>query len=156
MQHLCSKNHLFDSSKSMESDASVKMMIKAVDNYQVFYTSTMVCDDDSTIRANCKWSYKDLHYKIHCLNGQKTTAERKRQTMDAFHYTSKNLFSYLIPASHLVCVLLRPCFLMSLVPKCDARLTKNDWLRLKIYYGCFIKKSRHNHLKISEQYQHYS
>ena len=36
----------------MESDSGVEMVIKAVDNYQVFYT-TMVCDDDSTIRANC-------------------------------------------------------------------------------------------------------
>ena len=48
--HVCSKNHLLGSSKSMESDAGVEMVMKAVDYYQVFYT-TMVCDDDLTIRA---------------------------------------------------------------------------------------------------------
>jgi hypothetical protein len=46
----------------MDSDASVEMVIKVgVDNHQVFYTTTMVCfDDNSTIRANCKWSFQDL------------------------------------------------------------------------------------------------
>ena len=57
----CPKNHLLSSSKSMESpDAGVEVVIKAVDKYQVFYTTMMVCDDDSTLRAKCKWSYKDL------------------------------------------------------------------------------------------------
>ena len=50
---------------------------------------------------------------------------------------------FLSDPSHRVRVLIRPCFLMSRGPKCDARLTKNDCLRLKIYYGCFIKKNRH-------------
>jgi hypothetical protein len=45
----------------MEPDARVEMVvIKAVDNYYQVFCTTMVCDDDSTIRANCKWSYKDL------------------------------------------------------------------------------------------------
>ena len=48
---VCPKNHQLGNSKSIGSDASrVKMVIKAVDNYQVFYT-TMVFDDNSTIRA---------------------------------------------------------------------------------------------------------
>ena len=45
----CPKNHQLGTSKSMEPDARVKMVIKAVDNYQVFYTTTMICDDDSTM-----------------------------------------------------------------------------------------------------------
>ena len=49
--HVRSKNHLLGSSKSMESDAGVEMVIwRLWIIYQVFYT-TMVCDDDLTIRA---------------------------------------------------------------------------------------------------------
>ena len=45
----------------MEPDARVEMVvIKAVDNHYQVFCSTLVCDENSTIRANCKWSYKDL------------------------------------------------------------------------------------------------
>ena len=37
----------------MESDAGVEMMIDAITKYNVIY-STIICDDDSTIRAVSK------------------------------------------------------------------------------------------------------
>jgi hypothetical protein len=62
----------------MECDAGIKMAIKVVHTYQVFYT-TMIWDDDSTISGNCKWSYKVYYYKIYCLNGQKKQWRKKRK-----------------------------------------------------------------------------
>ena len=43
----------------MQPDAGVEMMIDAITKYNVIY-STIICDDDSTIRAVSKWSYKEL------------------------------------------------------------------------------------------------
>ena len=72
----------------MEPDARVKMVIKAVNNYQVFYTTTMICDDDSTIKANCKWSYKDLQLQNPLFEWPKITMAPKRQTMDASKFAA--------------------------------------------------------------------
>ena len=58
-EHVGPKNHVTDSSKAMEPDASVEMMIDAVMKNNVIY-STIICDDDSTISAVSKWSYKEL------------------------------------------------------------------------------------------------
>ena len=53
--HVCSKNHVTGSSKAMEPDAGVEMMVDAIAKYNVIY-STIICDDDSTIQAFSKWS----------------------------------------------------------------------------------------------------
>ena len=50
-EHVCpTKNHVTGSSKAMEPDAGVEMMIVAVMKNNVIY-SAIICDDDSTIRA---------------------------------------------------------------------------------------------------------
>jgi hypothetical protein len=43
----------------MEPDAGEEIMIDAVAKYNVIY-STIICNDDSTIRAFSKMSYKEL------------------------------------------------------------------------------------------------
>ena len=59
-EHLCPKNHITGSSKAMETDAGVEMMIDAVTKYNTIYSS-IICDDDSTIIAVSKWwSHKEL------------------------------------------------------------------------------------------------
>ena len=47
-EHVCPKNHVTGSSKAMEPDAGVEMMIDAVMKNKVIY-SAIICDDDSTI-----------------------------------------------------------------------------------------------------------
>jgi hypothetical protein len=42
----------------MEPDAGVEMIVDAITKYNVIY-STIICDDNSTIRAVTKWSYKE-------------------------------------------------------------------------------------------------
>ena len=54
MENVCPKNHVTGSSKAMEPDTGVEMMIDSVMNNNVIY-STIICDDDSTIRAVSKW-----------------------------------------------------------------------------------------------------
>ena len=42
----------------MEPDVGVEMIVDAITKYNVIY-STIICDDDSTIWAVSKWSYKE-------------------------------------------------------------------------------------------------
>ena len=42
----------------MEPDAGVEMIDDAITKYNGIY-STIICDDNSTIRAVTKWSYKE-------------------------------------------------------------------------------------------------
>ena len=57
--NVCPKNYKTGSLKEMEQDTIVEMMIDAVMKNNVIYTK-IICDDDSTIRAVSKWSYKEL------------------------------------------------------------------------------------------------
>ena len=73
----CFKNHLLGSSSSQWNlMLGLKWwLIKAVNKYKVFYT-TRVCEDDSTIRANCKWSYKDFLLHNPLFEWQKNHTKR--------------------------------------------------------------------------------
>ena len=52
---VCSKNNVTGTSKAMEPDAGVEIIVDAIAKYNVIY-STIICDDDSTIQAFSKWS----------------------------------------------------------------------------------------------------
>jgi len=56
-EHSCTVNHE-GSSGSMESDALLEMVISLWDDFHVSVKS-VVTDDDSTMKANCKWSNED-------------------------------------------------------------------------------------------------
>ncbi len=58
-KHVCTKNHVTGTSKAMEPDSGVEMMIDAVMKNNVIH-SKIICDDDSSTRAVSKWSYKKL------------------------------------------------------------------------------------------------
>ena len=80
-------------------------------------------------------------YKIHCLNDQEiTTAKKGKPRLSSLHVKEPGFL--LDPSHHQVCVFLRPCILKSRSQKCNERKSKADFLRLKLYYGCFIKKNR--------------
>ena len=61
----------------MEPDSDVEMMVDAITKYNVIY-STIICDDDSIIRAVSIWSYKELSnlqsdfQSPRTINGKKT------------------------------------------------------------------------------------
>ena len=55
----CPKNHVTGSSRELEPDAMLEMMVDAVAKYNGIYYK-IICDEDSTIRAVSKWSYKLL------------------------------------------------------------------------------------------------
>ena len=83
-EHFCPKNHVTGSSKAMEPDASVEMMIDEAMKNNVIY-STIICDDDSTIRAVSKWSYKELLKLQPSFQWPRTLKGLKNRTKDAFH-----------------------------------------------------------------------
>ena len=57
-KHECPKNH-DGSSKSMETEAIYQMVLEAT--YQKGYSiGTIISDDDSTMKSNLKWSYKEM------------------------------------------------------------------------------------------------
>ena len=58
MEHVCPKNHITGSLRAMKPDNEVEMKIDAVMKNIVIF-SFIICDDDSTIRAVSKWSYKE-------------------------------------------------------------------------------------------------
>ena len=49
-EHVCPKNHIIGSSKAMEPDASVEIMIDAVMKNNVVY-STIIWDDEGVIET---------------------------------------------------------------------------------------------------------
>ena len=84
-EHVCPKNHVTGSSKAMEEpDAGMEMMIDAVMKYNVIY-STIICDDDSTIRAVSKWSYNELLTLQPSSQWPRTLKGLKNRIKDAFH-----------------------------------------------------------------------
>jgi len=139
-EHVCPKNHVTGSSKAMEPDAGVEMMIDAVMKNNVIY-STIICDDDSTIRAVSKWSYKELLKLQPSFQWPRTLKGLKKSDKGCLPLTVPEP-TFLSDPSHRVRVLLRPAFMKSNGPVSLERPSKADCLRLKVYYGAWIKKNR--------------
>ena len=83
-ENVCPKNHVTGSSKAIEPDAGVKMMIDAVMRNNVIYY-TIICDDDSTIRDVSKWSYKELLKLQPSSQWPREKKGLKNRAKDAFH-----------------------------------------------------------------------
>ena len=122
----------------MEPDAGVEMMIDAVMKNNVIY-STIICDDDSTIRAVSKWSYKELLKLQPSFQWPRTLKGLKKSHKGCLPLTVPKP-TFLSDPSHRVRVLLRPAFMKSNGPVSLERPSKADCLRLKVYYGAWIKK----------------
>ena len=134
------KNHVTGSSKAMEPDAGVEMRIDAVAKYNVVY-STIICDDDSTIRAVSKWSCKELLKLQPSFQWPRTLKGLTKSDKGCLPLTIPEP-NFLSDPSHRIRVLLRPAFLKANGPVSLERPSKADRLRLKIYYGAWIKKNR--------------
>ena len=97
--HVCSKNHLLGSSKSM------LLVLKWWSRQWITIKSSTpqwVAMMIPPIRANCKLSYKDLQLQNSLSEWPRNNSGAKKQSMDAFHYTSKSRFSYPIPPTEFV------------------------------------------------------
>ena len=71
----------------MEPDVGVEIMVDAITSkYSVIY-STIIWDDDSTIQAVSKCSYKEIIISKVWLSMAKNIKCFKKPTKDAFHYT---------------------------------------------------------------------
>jgi hypothetical protein len=56
-EHACQRNH-FGSSSSMEAAACLELVTNIYDEY-CCVIERLCCDDDSSIRADCKWTHAD-------------------------------------------------------------------------------------------------
>jgi len=137
-EHVCPKNHVTGSSKAMEPDAGVEMMIDAVMKNNVIY-STIICDDDSTIRAVSKWSYKESLKLQPSFQWPRTLKGLKKPDKGCLPMTVPEP-TFLSDPSHRVQVLLRPAFMNSNGPVSLKHPSKADCLRLKVFYGAWQKK----------------
>ena len=75
----------------MDPDAGVEMMIDAVMENNVIY-STIICDDDSTIRAVSKWSYKELLKLQPSFQWPRTLKGLKNHLFGCHDYRSETWF----------------------------------------------------------------
>ena len=126
--HSCAKN-FEGSSKSMEAEAILQMVVDAFNN-RGFIVSVIVSDDDSTMKA--------------CLKHRKLKADGKQYKSDKGRldvHIPEPLF--LADPSHRVKVVAKAFFLM-LKKKVKERfgLTKADCLRLKVNWGYMLKQNR--------------
>ena len=124
--------------EGMEPDAGVEVMVDAITKYNVRY-STIICDDDSTIRAVSKWSYKELSNLRSDFQWPRTLNGKKPDGGCLLLHIPEPRF--LSDPSYRIRILLRPTFLKSNGPVCVERPSKVDCLRLQIYYGAWIKET---------------
>ena len=99
--------------------------------YNVIH-STIFCDDDSTIRAVSKWSYKDLLILQPAFELPRTPKGKNKPNKGCFPlHVPEPLFRP--DPLHRVLILLRPAFLKSNGLVSLEHPSKKDCLRLKIY-----------------------
>ena len=121
--------------------------------YQVFYT-TMVCDDDSTLQANCKWSCKDLQLQNPLFECPKSNNGAKKTNHGLLPLHVENCWSFYQNPPHPVFAgwfYYTPVFFLDVFrSKMWCQINKSqlaNCLQLIMYYGgCFInsEKSRQN------------
>jgi len=88
--HECPKNHN-GSSKSMESEAIFQMAKEGFYD-QGYSISTIISDDDSTMKANLKHSFKDKIEAglMRVEDWPRTRNNTKKKTMEGYHSTLKS------------------------------------------------------------------
>jgi len=95
--HDCCKNHT-GSSGQMEPDSCRELIVRLHDRHQCAL-SMLCCDDDSSMRADCRWSNPD--YLANMPPGTKLPLVKKKQgriresckrdqTKESFHHTFLN------------------------------------------------------------------
>ena len=94
----------------MEPDARVEMMIAdEVMKTNVIY-STIICDDDSTIRAVSKWSYKESLKLQPSFQWPRTLKGLKKSDKGCLSLTVPEPTFLSDPSHRVLRVLLRPAF----------------------------------------------
>ena len=141
-QHECPKNHE-GSSKSMECE-SIYLMVKDSFYNQQFTCSTIVSDNDSTMKSNLKHSWEEK-------------VKQGKMTMDEWPRTAKNKPkkdngrlpmdipepSFLADFNHRVKTVGKSVYALATLPKRDSPVTKEIAERMKTYWGAMLKQIRY-------------
>jgi hypothetical protein len=138
-EHYCPCNHE-GSSKAMESAAGVKLLEQLHDNKRVSMRY-IVADDDSTIRAKCKHSIKDLiaagKLKVH----PRDPVTNKRIPCYGRLRLDISVPIWRADPSHRTKVVGKHVFKLAWGPRKITKCTKADALRLKRNFGYFQKQT---------------
>ena len=126
-EHKCVKNY-DGSSKGMEAHACRIMLEKFYNNNKgVCYIGALVSDDDSSMKAHCQ--HKSNINKKGCLNEHVPVPK------------------WYADPTHRCKVVAKQFFQLATAAKSVSFVTKTDALRMKMYYGWFIKQNRDKDIK---------
>jgi hypothetical protein len=167
--HRCSKN--FDgSSKSMEAEASIKHKVDLETKATGVYVHTLCTDDDSSVRANTKYSLDDVarrdYPQYHGRNKQITDWPFTESTVngkttrtyakDSGHLPLQcyPIHSYITDKNHRVRCIGKFLFSKELQSKAKTtppgKMSKEEALKLKKYAGYYLKQDINQQLPFTE------
>ena len=140
--HPCPKNYE-GSSKAMESDAALELTIRMYEEQHVF-VEKIVADDDSTMKANVRHSYEEKEKKkgLFPLWSWPCTTEGQKKTSTGMLPLHIPEPGWLADPTHRTKVVGKRFFDMLKRGKRYSNITKADCLRIKKYYGYFLKQNR--------------
>jgi hypothetical protein len=167
--HRCSQN-FEGSSKSMEADASVQHKVDLETNATGVFIHTLCTDDDSSVRANTKYSFDDLArrdypdyhgrnkhitdwpYTETTVNGKTTRTYAK----DTGHLPLQcyPIDRYITDKNHRVRCIGKFLFSKELQSKAKCtpmgKMSKEEALKLKKYAGYYLKQDTNQQLPFDE------
>ena len=143
--HECPK--IFDgTAKSMEADAAIELV---KDAWQCrFFISRIVCDDDSSLRANLQHSWRKLIEAGKMREDEWPRTEKNYRKRDygqlPLHIPAP---TFLADPTHRIKVFAK--YLFKLAKKPGSKCGRGEALQMKRYIGYWLKKPVQKHLKNS-------
>ena len=142
-QHTCMKNYE-GASKSMESDAILRMCIKAPDN--VYYIGTIISDDDKHMRAHLK----------HAATSNKGKLTVSNKLFYLFHITTLTIYLFIIyvhkdnipepqflaDPSHRIKVIGKHFYALAAKPMSQSKVKNEHAKRMKKYWTYMINQQK--------------
>ena len=140
--HECPKNH-DGSSKSMETEAIYQMVLEATRD-QGFTVATIISDDDSTMKSNLKWSYKELvnANKMKIEDWPKTKKGNKKQDNGRLPLDCQEP-KFLADFNHRVKTVGKRFYELASAPKKTSLVDTSLARRMKLNWATMMKQVRH-------------
>ena len=167
--HRCPKNfNANESSKSMEPKASAKHKVDIETRSNGVYIHTLLTDDDSTVRANTKWSYKaladrdhpgwrkksDTDWPFRIVPDRKKGGDKRSYLVDygLLPLYCFAIYRYLSDIGHRVKCIGKVAFSLKVKTKNKEEVGLQKWecLKLKKQAGYYFKKNDNQSLPFNE------
>ena len=138
-EHICPINYQV-TSKAMEASAALRLVTQCWENG--FWVHQLVCDDDSSTRANLRHSWSALirENKMRQEDWPRTPKGYRKKDCGMLP-TQINAPIFLADPTHRVRSVSRHFF--ALADSTKSTCTKGDAMRMKRNMGCWLKQNRH-------------